>query len=113
MYEKAEQRASGSQLDRIELQLSQVQMQLSQIKKLLIFLVIVSPVGLYCLATLIGGIPALGAFYFWIAIALAGGYVLLLCVARITGTHKTLRLGKDELERILKEHGQREDGTPA
>jgi hypothetical protein len=112
MNENAEQRPTRTQLDRIESQLSQVQMQLGLIKKLLIFLVIVSPVGLYCIAALIGGLGTLGAAGLWIAIVLAAGYVLLLCIAKLTGMHKTLRLERTELAKILKEHGPREDGTP-
>jgi uncharacterized sodium:solute symporter family permease YidK len=106
MRENAEQRTIQDELRRIG-------SQLGQIKILLAILIIVSPVGLYCIGKLMNNIPAVAVVAFWIAIALAVGYLLLLCIAKVTGTHKTLELKQDELTRILKKHGQQEDGKPA
>jgi type III secretory pathway component EscU len=99
----------ADQLDRIELQLSQARSELSVMKGMLIFLAIVSPIGVYCIVALIGGLHALGVL--WIAIPIVAGLLLLLLVARLTGMHKALRLKKDDLARILKEHDRRDDST--
>jgi hypothetical protein len=113
MSENTELRSTESQLDRIELQLSRVQTQIGQIREMLIFLVIVSPPGLYCMAILVSSSGTLGASGFWIAMAMAAGFLLLLLIARLNGTHRTLRLNKDDLTRILKKFDHGDSSTPA
>ncbi|MBN1361784.1 MAG: hypothetical protein JW993_14405 [Sedimentisphaerales bacterium] len=106
MRENADQRT-------IEEQLAKIASELRQIKVVVVVLFIVSPVGLYLLAPLWDLILALGVVGFWVIVAIAGGLIVLFCVARLTGLHKTLQLKRDELARILSEHNRRADDTRA
>ncbi len=106
MQGKTEQKTVQDQLTRIE-------SQIRQIKWLLVVLILVSPVGLHCLPNLMGAIGTLGVVGFWIAAAIVGGCLLLVFISRLAGLHRTLALKQDELARIMREHRQREDGTPA
>lgn len=106
MRENAEQRA-------VEERLAKITSELRQIKVVLVVLFLVSPVGVYLFADFTHLIAALGVVGFWIAMAVAGGFVLLLCLSRLTKLHKTLELSQDELARILREHDRREGNTPA
>lgn len=105
MSENGEQRTVEDELRRIG-------SQLGQIKILVAILIIVSPLGLYCILKLINNLPALVVIGFGAAVIVGIGYVLVLCVARLTGTHKTLELKQDELARILKNHGPRDGSSP-
>ena len=105
MRENMEQRAVEDRLDRIESQLRQITIAL-------IALLIMSPLGLFCLATFADALSVLGAF--WVAIALSVGGVLVLCIGvRKTRGRRMRQLELDLLEKALKDHQQREDGTPA
>ena len=106
MRENAEQRA-------VEERLAKITSELRQIKVVLVVLFLVSPVGMYLFGDFTRLIAALGVVGFWIAMAVAGGFVLLLCLSRLTKLRKTLELSQDELERILREHDRREGNTPA